>query len=957
MADSDGNFTIYYQNVRGLRTKTNSFFRSVIQSDYDIVCLTETWLLDGIYDGELFDHRYHVYRCDRDYKIRGDKMGGGVLIAVKCEFSTSSSSAIPVSGAAAEVIKISLRVNIRGVPHALHIYCCYSPHSRLQMDAHTAVFDSISDDILVQPNDIYLLVGDFNISAANWTSARDGKYMILSNGNCSDSLVSTLNTFLCFSSFRQFNNVFNSSDRLLDLIVSSHDCAVRRCNAPLVPEDSHHPALVANLLYAEMPSLCSVPHNIRMFKTADYESINIDLANIDWPDLFEGHEIDVAVSIFYRTINEIVTRHVPLKTFKNSRYPCWYSKSLIKIISEKLRFHKKWKLYGRRSDYNTFSLLRSRQKQVQLSCYDAYIYKCEQKIKLNGKFFWTFVNAKKSSISFPSTMFYDEASSSDGNMISNMFNSYFQSVYRPVNNECYTTYQSSSTGSSLSIGSVEISTESVKKYLKGLDISKGSGPDELPPIFFKMCHQTLDYPIWYLFNKSLTSGTMPATWKRSFVVPIFKSGDKHNIKNYRPISKLCTIAKLFEKIVYDGIYPILRSVIMEQQHGFINKKSTETNLCEFTHQLAIAMNDGYQMDVIYTDYSKAFDKISHSLLILKLTELGIHGDLLRWLTSYLRERSQAVTVKGYCSSFIPVTSGVPQGSHLGPLLFNLFINDISSQFSHSNILLYADDMKIFRLIKSSSDCLLLQNDLNNLCTYCSNNFIDLNIKKCNVISFTRKTKLILHEYNLNNTTLSRVTEVRDLGIYIDNKLSFNYHINSMTAKAYKMLGFILRTAKEFKHHSTLILLYFAFVRSILEYGSVIWNPQYKIYVECIERIQNKFIKHLKFKCDKDTKPRSIPSLVSRRMEKDQVFLYKILNGCIDSPFLLENIFLKCPRLNSRHRPMFNIPSMSTNYTRNTFLLRSCYKYNSNLSSLDIFNSKLRAYKRAVAEKLSSITIE
>ncbi|KAG6442757.1 hypothetical protein O3G_MSEX002469 [Manduca sexta] len=197
---------------------------------------------------------------------------------------------------------------------------------------------------------------------------------------------------------------------------------------------------------------------------------------------------------------------------------------------------------------------------------------------------------------------------------------------------------------------------------------------------------------------------MPQIWKRSYVVPIFKTGDKHNIANYRPISKLSVIPKLFEHIIYDQMKPLIRPHIIEQQHGFLSKKSTETNLCEFIDFITNAMDDRCQVDVVYTDYSKAFDRIHHDILVSKLYHFGIHGDLLRWVDSYLRDCCQAVTVKGFSSTFTPVPSGVPQGSHLGPLLFNIFVNDVGEIFKNTDFSLYADDQKIYKIVKTLDDC-------------------------------------------------------------------------------------------------------------------------------------------------------------------------------------------------------------------------------------------------------------
>lgn len=312
-------------------------------------------------------------------------------------------------------------------------------------------------------------------------------------------------------------------------------------------------------------------------------------------------------------------------------------------------------------------------------------------------------------------------------------------------------------------------------YLRQLDIKKGAGPDGIPPMFWRNCRSQLSEPITELYIKSLQTGVMPKLWKESFVTPVYKSGNKHDIENYRPISKINTVPKLFEKIICDQITLSLAPSLMQEQHGFVSGKSAESNLVEFLDGVLSGMEDGYQVDAIYTDYSKAFDKVSHSLLLGKLASAGIQGDLLRWVASYLRDRCQAVAIKGFCSSFIPITSGVPQGSHLGPLFFNIFINDIASRFHSSSCLLYADDNKIFKVIKCVEDCRELQEDLSRLYQYCQINCLHLNIKKCNVITFSRKRHVIRFSYHINNKLLNRVNNIKDLGIHQHSKLLFVPH--------------------------------------------------------------------------------------------------------------------------------------------------------------------------------------
>lgn len=198
------------------------------------------------------------------------------------------------------------------------------------------------------------------------------------------------------------------------------------------------------------------------------------------------------------------------------------------------------------------------------------------------------------------------------------------------------------------------------------------------------------------------------------------------------------------------------------------------------------------------------------ILIKKLDVYGIKGNLLRWFASYLSNRTQYVSFNGYKSHLIIPASGVPQGSILGPLLFVLFINDLGSGLS-SYYLLYADDLKIFRKISDANDCRILQTDLNRIVEWCNANCLHLNIEKCNMISFTRKRAVTTFNYDINGKTLRRASTVKDLGILFDSKLKFDEHIEQISCKSYKMLGFLIRCCKGFRNPNTLISLYIIIV--------------------------------------------------------------------------------------------------------------------------------------------------
>ncbi|RVE41474.1 hypothetical protein evm_013878 [Chilo suppressalis] len=450
---------------------------------------------------------------------------------------------------------------------------------------------------------------------------------------------------------------------------------------------------------------------------------------------------------------------------------------------------------------------------MQKLCYDTFITKTEVNLNKNTKHFWAFVKSKKDNNSIPDTLYLDNSTVSEGSTIAHVFNTFFQSVFEshPEATSTYPPYRQSE----CIINSVRCSEDIVKKYLSKVDANKGSGPDGIHPYFIKMCCKQLAAPIAYLFRLSLSSAVMPLVWKQSLVVPIHKNGDKHNIRNYRGISKLSVIPKLFEKIVFDSLNVALRPIFISQQHGFVAGRSTETNLCEFLDQVLCGMNNGFQVDAVYTDYSKCFDKISHQILVRKLENIGIHGDLLRWLQSYLENRTQAVTVKGFKSSFIPITSGVPQGSHLGPLFFNIFINDVSQCFQNSKFLLFADDTKIFSIIKSVEDCVRLQEDLDRLCDYCTINKLTMNVDKCSSITFSRKKTEIKFNYKLFAKDLTKKSENEKERLMSNLVLSLENHARIDTIVSFNKCGRVCLA-----HHSRMY--------------SILNGPLQKIYTNITE---------------------------------------------------------------------------------------------------------------------------
>lgn len=306
------------------------------------------------------------------------------------------------------------------------------------------------------------------------------------------------------------------------------------------------------------------------------------------------------------------------------------------------------------------------------------------------------------------------------------------------------------------------------------------------------------------------------------------------------------------------------------------------------------------------------------------------------------------------SDYITVTSGVPQGSILAPLLYNAYLFDINTCLCKSNYLMFADDKKIYLKVRNKQDCNYIQNDLFNLNNYYIKNRIYINSSKCVQITFTRKTKPIEHNYYVNNVMIKKVTSVRDLGIKLDSKMTFNEHIDMITNKSYKQLGFVKRVSTAFKDVECIKILYFTFVRSILEYACSIWSPCYIVNIEKIESIQQKFLKFLSFKSYKyfDTYAEAsyffkMDTLELRRRQYDMILLQDILTGSIDCNLLLEKISLQTPSFRTRHTALFHVPRMGTNYAQNSVMCRLARTYNIYYSTLDIFLLSKNVLKKEI----------
>lgn len=953
---------IYYQNTRGLRQKIiRGLKNGFTLADYDCVSLTETWLNANINSAELFDDSYNVFRADRSvekYNILrtnrpnltpdDDVTGGGSLIALKKNISASRMLDWEKE---VHFDNVWLKLNTHG-NSKIFINTIYIP-GWAKFEHVNQYLEQLFDIINVrEPNARFILLGDFNIPNIEWYQSGNRCLPIRYEGRLANELINTMTS----TNTAQRNIIKNNFGKILDLVISNFNVSVSNATA-LVKVDIFHPPLRLQLDRSDIKYMTSTKTTKYNFFKANYFNLNREISAIKWENELNDTTIESSVDRFYTIINKLIKMNTPLIKPKNDEFPKWYSRDLIRMIKEKEFYRKKMVKPGGEIYIQLFSNKRREIKREKKNCIGAYENSIENLIKTNPKSFFAYTKAQKQSNNVPSTIFYGNKKAENMKESSELYAEYFSSVY--VNNT-----------NNFQVGDItnarnyfEINTHKIEEVIKRMDANKINSPDGIPMVFYKNTIESITKPLLLLFKKSLTEMNYPSKWKMSFITPILKSGDISNVENYRPVSILPAISKIFDKLIFLHLLNKVKHLLAHQQHGFTMGKSTITNLLEFTNYVANKMMKGGQIDTIYMDLAKAFDRIDHEILLKKLSRFPLDPCVIELIKSYLSNRTQIVCIGGEKSSPITPKSSVPQGSILSPLLFALFINDLPALIK-TQILLFADDLKLFTQIKSLDDVRQLQMDINIISNWCRQNNLQLNIQKCFVMSFTRRNQATFQHfnYNINNIPLSRVETMKDLGVIFDSKLSFDAHINNAVTKAYKTLGFISRSLSKFKNTETYKILYFTYVRSHLEYCSSVWSPYYDNKIGAIERVQRRFTRSIyrKFRypeekhyCMRNIRL-SILSLEDRRTIADEMILYKIYSLRLNTT-LNHELQLNLPRRTTRfNNNIFYLPFVTTNVEYNAPMIRLQRQHDTIFHSLSLNEPNLEAYKRYVHNEMKTI---
>ena len=500
---------------------------------------------------------------------------------------------------------------------------------------------------------------------------------------------------------------------------------------------------------------------------------------------------------------------------------------------------------------------------------------------------------------------------------------------------------------------IVVDTDGVLKLLQQLKPHKASGPDRLPNRVLKELAPELAPILVDIFNQSLHTGTVPNDWSKAMISPVFKKGNVHLPANYRPVSLTTVACKLLEHIVCSNIHAHLKShgLLSHVQHGFRKMHSCES-------QLLITMDDFYtsfdrsvQTDVGVLDFSRAFDTVPHQRLIGKLAHYGIQGSTLNWIKAFLSDRSMQVVVDGDSSRPASVTSGVPQGTVLGPLLFNIFINDMPNVVSEgTSIRLFADDCLVYREICTPEDQQILQNDLHSLQKWTETWGMRFNPGKCNIMHIAR-TEPKTRFYELCGVLLQTVASAKYLGIIIQNDLSSSQQVASAAKKANSTLHLISRNLRHCPR-ATRVLAYTTLVRPKVEYCASVWDPHLQGDIDTLEMVQKRAARTVYNKGwrQRDVSPTALiqelgwRSLKERRHHIRLCMMFKIMKGLIAVPKCRLQESLRTG--NRGHNHKYRELGSTHNRVKNSFYVRTIPKWNDlswnavNADTLSAFKSEL-----------------
>lgn len=804
------------------------------------------------------------------------------------------------------------------------------------------------------------MYGDFNDRCVTWNDSHASSEL----GAQFRNLVEENNLYQLIS---EPTRITETSQSTLDLIITDSPGLFTDWGVDCSLHISDH-LLVYGYLNLHTTSPGSFTRFVWHYKHADYDSINRELTTIDWEAAFNQLEdLDKLTQFLCVNIKAAAFRHIPYRKVKINRHDKPWMTCYIKYL---IRLRNRWnRIFNRRQTLHSKRLRAEYRKlvksEIQIAKDRYFSRQCSllEQSSTNPKKYWSLVKSllgNKVVSGLPSLVDGTKTYCTDYEKAEHL-NTFFSSQSTldkiPANLEMPNfTYIAASR-----ISEIVITEDETKLVLMNLDVNKASGPDGISNRLLKNICPSITKPLTLLFNKSLAKGIFPSEWKLANVTAIHKKGDASSAKNYRPVSLLSCLGKVFERLVFNTLYHYLTSnkLLTDKNSGFRKNDSTVYQLIHIVDNIYNNLDNKRDVCAVFLDITKAFDKVYHKGLLFKLKQLGIEGTLLQWLDSYISQRSQRVVVNGTSSSWKEINAGVPQGSILGPLLFLVFINDIINDID-SYIYLFADDTSLLNpIIDPIVSFNTINSDLEKLSHWAKKWLVTFNASKTVYMIFSLKNEPPNYPRVIfDGTELKMVQSHTHLGITFSSKMLWHEHVTKITGKGCKVIN-MLKRIKHILPRSSLEKSYKTLVRPILEYGNVVYDNLSADLSNKLERIQ----KEAALLCTGAYRPTSYnlllnelgwETLKTRREFQRLILMYKINNNL--APTYLKQIIPVSTASRTRYAlrctTNFTIPRCRTERYKLSFVPKTVTEWN-NLP-LELRNSpSLYTFKIHLRDKVFS----
>ena len=953
--------SVFGLNVRGLTTNYDGFKNLLSDMtdnkfSFDFIGITE---IHTIIDSKNYTlDGYH--KPEMNPRPAGDDGKGGVGMYIKSEIEYKPRDDISIFiPHIIETLFVEFRTNHKNIISVI----IYRPNTLPRADIDIFI-KSLSDILNIIKNEkkSAILMGDFNIDLLKYETHSKTNDFIDDMFSLGFSPLITKPTRLTSHSATLIDHIY--TDLLLDV-----------CRSGIVITDVADHFGIFTQLNLDKPKHRPKTYQTRPFCEEKIKDFKTVLRGTDFTDILGCNEVDNCYNNFITKFQSIFENVFPLETKttnrKYVRREPWVTKGLLISSQHKFKLFKN-KINKPTTDniehYKTYLNIFNRVKRdLKKIYYETILDEYRYDMKKTWNVLHQLIVKTKTNTSFNESFKINDKPTSDAKEIAEGFNSFFSNISSAIINNIPPTdidYREHLKGNHVKNFFMEpVVPADLISVAKTIKPKVSYGHDGISNKILKESINEISLPLAHIYNLSISSGVFPNNMKIAKIIPIFKSGDKSCLNNYRPISLLPAFSKLLEKIVHKRLIAFLQSnnIIYEHQYGFQPKHSTVHPLIHFVKSISDS-NDLVTKDLsigIFLDLSKAFDTVSHSILAQKLNFYGIRGIALSWFESYLSKRTQYVEFKGQKSQMSDVKHGVPQGSILGPLLFLIYINDLPN-CTHLNILSYADDTTLYKSVHSI-DTLSVQinTELENVYVWLRANKLSLNLMKSKYMLFGPKSPLLqpqqlsikIQDIEIEQgSKKNNQASLKFLGINFDENLNWKDHILTVCKKINRGI-FALNQVKNILPQSCLRSLYHTLVHSHMTYCLEIWGNS--CFINKIFMLQKKAIRIIhraSFRSHteplfKNSKILKITDLYEMKL---LLFAHDYRNNLLPKSFL--NFFpVRNPYVTTRQSNNIYIHKPRTNFSASSISHKTVSAWNNLPNNLKIINSR-SIFKQSIRSK-------